>query len=417
MRPIRLLYTLLTFAALPFIVIYLARKQKLSRQCFGDIPDLPQDNTPAVWLHAVSIGESVAADSLIKKLRQHQYRIVLTHTTVAGGWWLRQHYGEYAHIYQFPIDLPFAVNRFLKRARPQLVIMMEAEYWANTAAACRNIGARLILANGKLSKKSARRHAYFPALLRDMAGCYDATIAQTRADAKRLKFFGFDNVIVAGNLKFDRQATPEKINQGKQWREKWQTDKTILLIAGSRPNEEALLLPAINDNLWRRFFIIIVPRHIERGDEIAALLKQKELSFNRRAKDEQPNPQNQHVYLADTLGEMDAWYACADIALIGGSFMPYGGQNPIEAMAAGVAAIIGPHHENYLALCDSAQKNGALICAADATTALSHAVALANNKAMRARQAQAARDICEQHKGSLQIHEDIIMHKLANLSG
>ncbi|MGU9951392.1 MAG: 3-deoxy-D-manno-octulosonic acid transferase [Gammaproteobacteria bacterium WSBS_2016_MAG_OTU1] len=415
MSPIRLLYTLALYAALPCILPYLAYKKRLNRQCFGFVPRPPAGNTPLIWLHAVSVGEASAAAGLIEHLRAQNYRLVLTHTTAAGGIWLRRQHGEYAHIYQLPLDLPGAIQRFMQRVQPTMVIIMEAEYWPNMLSSIKNSSAVVLLANARLSANSARKYAKCVPLMREMLSAFNAAAAQTRADQQRLQFFGLQKTVIAGNLKFDRRPNQQQITQGKTWRQTWQiaNTKPILLIAGSRPGEEKLLLSAMDDTLWETFFVIFAPRHIERGDTVADLLTTHNINFGRRSIGDEPAPHETSAYLADTLGEMDTFYSCSDVAIICGSFLPFGGQNPMEAMLSDVAAIIGPHVANYRAFVAKACRQGALCQAADAAAALQKAQALIAATADKQQQQQAATTLCQRHQGALTTHTDLAMKLLS----
>ncbi len=360
------------------------------------------------WVHAVSVGEAAAADELIKILRRRGCRLVLTHTTAAGGEWLRRRHGEYAYICLLPFDYPGAAARFMRRVRPHLAVFMEAEYWPNLLAAAKNAGAVLLLANARLGKKSARRYARIAPLMREMAQSFDAVAAQTGADARRLSFFGARRAVVCGNLKFDRPISAEMANLGAQWRRQWAgCKKTIVIFAGSRAGEEELLLRAMDKDFFRQFFAIFAPRHMERAAAVGELLTGRGVRFGRRSGGGIPAPAETDAFLADSLGEMDAFYACSDAAAVCGSFLPFGGQNPIEAMSAGVAAIIGPHAENYGALVAEAETAGALQRAADAKDAILRLRRLAADSAIRGRQGRAAKELCAQRGGALKICTDL----------
>ena len=417
MSPLRLLYTLTLYAATPLIALHLAKKGRLKnwRHCLGYIPPLPPAAPPTVWLHAVSVGEAAAAAGLICDLREHGCRLVLTHTTTAGGEQLHQRHGEYAHIYPLPLDFPGAVNRFMRRIRPHLGIIMEAEYWPNLLATSKACGTAMMLANARLGRANARRYARVAPLLREMAGNFDCIAAQTRADARRLAFFGARRPAVVGNLKFDRTINIAQARQGEQWRQQWQQQsrKPTVLIAGSRRGEEALLLRAMDADFFARYFVIFAPRHPERGDEIGAMLAARNINFNRRSQNQAPAPAQTAAYLADTLGEMDAFYACCDAALIGGSFLPFGGQNPIEAMASGTPAVIGPHAENYAALVAEARQQGALRQAADAADAMNQLRHLTADPQAASACGSAARRLCAAHAGALAAHVQLARHLLA----
>ena len=403
----RALYTLVLAAALPGIAVYLAKKRRLNRECWGYVPPPPSGDSPVVWVHAVSVGEAVAADKIINLLHQRGFRIVITHTTAAGGEMLRARHGEYAGICLLPLDFPGVARRFINRTRPCMAVFMESEYWPNLQAAARNAGVVLFLANARLGKKSARSRARLSKLMREMVSGFAAIAAQTRADARRLQFFGASPTI-AGNLKFEREPDKHLSEKGAQWRQQYREDKKIIFIAGSRPGEESLLLNAMDDDFYTRFYVVIAPRHPERGEEIGALLSRRGITFARRADNTAPESAKAAVYIADTLGEMDAFYAFCDVAVIGGSFLPFGGQNPIEAMSAGAAAVIGPHAENYHSLVAESVRRNALQQASDAADALHRAQKLADDENARQQQTQTAKDICARHRGALKIHADII---------
>ena len=413
----RLFYTAAMYAAFPLVVLYAAKKRRLTAESFGAVSPPPADGAPVAWLHAVSVGEAAAAGELIAELRRRGCRLVLTHTTAAGGEWLRRRHGGYAHICLLPFDYPGAAARFMRRVRPRLAVLMEAEYWPNLLAEAKKAGAGLFLVNARLGRESARRYARVAPLMRGMAKSYDIIAAQTRADARRLSFFGARRVVCAGNLKFDRPVSSAAFAAGAEWRRRWKGEKPVLLAAGGRAGEEELLLRAMDGGFMRRFFVIFAPRHMERADEVATLLAGRGLRFGRRSGGGIPSPDSEDAFLADSLGEMDSFYACSDAALVCGSFLPFGGQNPIEAMSAGVAAIIGPHAENYRALVAEGIKTGALQQAADAKDAVFRLNLLAGDGALRGRQRRAALELCARHRGALAVCADLAGELLARDGG
>ena len=413
MSPLRFLYTLAVIVAVPFAWWRLARRTGIKWRHFcGYIPPAQSGALPGVWLHMVSVGEAAAADGLIRYLQQAGYSLTLTHTTAAAGDWLRQRY-EGVQIYPLPLDLPGATARFMCRLRPRVGIIMEAEYWPNLLAAAQAGGVFLMLANARLGRTNARRYARVRPLMQEMVSRYDIIAAQTRADGRRLKFFGARRVCVVGNLKFDRDINAVLQERGKILRQRLRreaADKMIMLVAGTRAGEEEILTAAMDDDFMRRFFVIIAPRHPPRGKEVAALLRARGWRIGRRGSGDEP-AMAQNGYVADTLGEMDMFYACCDRVIIGGSFLPFGGQNPIEAMAAGAPAVMGPFADNYAVLTRLAVKRGALRQAADAAAAIATVRQMTEAEAQQC--GEAARQLCDEQRGALSKHIELAAQLLS----
>ncbi len=354
----RFFYTLALWLLLPFIFLRLlwrARKQpeylRHTGERFGFYS--VHSNRPIIWLHAVSVGETRAAQSLVARLRATypDHRILLTHTTPTGRATGEQLYGDGVLRVYLPYDYPFAVNRFLRHFRPQLGILMETEIWFNLIHACRATGTPLLLLNARLSEKSARGYARFARLTRNALGELAAVAAQTADDAARLTELGAKNVAVTGNLKFDIEPPRAMLELGRQLRERFGATRKVFLAASTRDGEEALLLDALQQVNIPGLLLVIVPRHPQRFAEVAALLEQRGIPFRRRSEMGQPPehaiPAEIRAVLGDSMGEMFAYYAAADLAFVGGSLLPYGGQNLIEACAAGAPAVVGPHTRNF----------------------------------------------------------------------
>ena len=354
----RFFYTLALWLLLPYIFLRLlwrARKQPeylchLGER-FGIYP--VSSDKPVIWLHAVSVGETRATQNLVIRLRNiyPDHQILLTHTTPTGRATSEQLYGDSVLRVYLPYDYPFAVSNFLRHFRPQLGMLMETEIWFNLIHACRETGTPLLLLNARMSEKSARGYARFARLTRDALGGLAAIAAQTRDDAARLSNLGARQVAVTGNLKFDIEPPPSMLQLGGQLREQFGAGRKVFLAASTREGEEALLLDALKAIPTPKLLLVIVPRHPQRFDEIAQMLGQRGIAFLRRSEMGQPqsgavSPGIQAV-LGDSMGEMFAYYAAADIAFIGGSLLPYGGQNLIEACAAGTPVLVGPHTHNF----------------------------------------------------------------------
>ena len=324
-------------------------------------PRWPRDaRAPVVWLHAVSLGETRAATPLVQALRERVpgMRLLLTHTTATGreaGQALMNPGDAQAWL---PFDTPGAVRRFLAHFQPDIGVLMETEVWPVLVHEARRRGIPMVLANARLSEKSLRQGERFPALLKPAAAALSLTLAQTDADAERLRCMGADPVEVMGNVKFDMTPAPELLARGRAWREA--LGRPIVLAASTREGEEPLLLAA-----WRRLCdgwtqgevprLLIVPRHPQRFDEVAGAIEAMGWRVSRRSTWGTPGQDvaldaqalTADVWLGDSMGEMPAYYACADIGLLGGSFAPLGGQNLIEAAACGCPLVLGPSTFNF----------------------------------------------------------------------
>ncbi|MBI3367716.1 MAG: 3-deoxy-D-manno-octulosonic acid transferase [Burkholderiales bacterium] len=384
-------FALAAYAALLRLAapLYLARlwwrgaKEPGYRQHVGERLGLYRQpaSSGALWLHAVSLGETRAAAALIDALRAQRpgLRLLLTHGTATGreaGRALLRPGDAQAWL---PYDTPGAARRFLARFQPIAGVLMETELWPNLLCEAQHAGVPVVLANARLSERSARRGERLAWLMHPAARRLALAMAQTEADARRLRAAGAPQVQVMGNLKFDMAPSPEQIVQGRAWRRA--LDRTVVLMASSREGEEAPLLDA-----WRalpapRPLLLLVPRHPQRFDEVAALVTARGLTLARRAAWNAAPPNDAgiaDVWLGDSLGEMALYYAAADVALLGGSFAPLGGQNLIEAVACGCPLVMGPHTFNFAQAAEQAEAAGAALRVADVAQAVTRAVALAD---------------------------------------
>ncbi|WBY01290.1 3-deoxy-D-manno-octulosonic acid transferase [Ramlibacter tataouinensis] len=361
----------------------------------------------ALWVHAVSLGETRAAAILVQALRERQpsLRLLLTHGTATGR-------AEGARLLQdgdvqawLPWDTPQAVQRFLAHFRPAAGVLMETEVWPNLAEACRRAHVPLALANARLSDKSLRQALRMKRLAHPAYASLRAVWAQTEADAQRLARTGARVSGVFGNLKFDADPDEDQLAQGRQWRQG--QARPVLMFASSREGEEAQLLRvlaaarAADEAMGQGVQWLLVPRHPQRFDEVAALAQQAGLSVSRRsAWPREEGPQRADVWVGDSLGEMALYYGLADVALLGGSFLPLGGQNLIEAAACGCPVVMGPHTFNFAEAADNAQAAGAALRVASLDEGVRAAVQLALDAPRRAAHAQAALQFAAAHRGA-----------------
>ena len=391
----------------------LYRRHLAERLGWPSQPPLPG----RLWIHAVSLGETLAAAPLLQALRQQQpgLQVLLTHGTAtgrqAGARLLRE--GDVQA--WLPYDTPGAVRRFLRAHRPMAGVLMETEVWPALLHAAQDQGVPMVLANARLSARSAEKGRRLAALLQPVVAGLAAVLAQTEADARRLRAAGAPRVAVMGNLKFDISPAPALLAQGQGWRAA--LGRPVLLAAVTREGEEAALLAgwrsAVLDGTRGRPYplVLLVPRHPQRFDEVAGLVSQAGLRLARRSDwGAQPSAQalQADVWLGDTLGEMALYYACSDVALLGGSFAPLGGQNLIEAAACGCPLLMGPHTFNFALAAKDALAAGAAERLADLPTALARALALldgssdAAGPAQRRAMAAAALQFAAAHRGAAQ---------------
>jgi 3-deoxy-D-manno-octulosonic-acid transferase len=317
-----------------------------------------------IWVHAVSVGETRAAQPLIEGLqaRWPDHRILLTGMTPTGREAGREVYGERVLQAYLPYDYPGAVDRFFRCFSPAFGVLMETEVWPNLLAAAKRHNVPVVLANARLSERSARGYARVSALAEPAFSALAGVAAQTAADAERIGGLGARRIEVCGNLKFDVSPPAERIALGLSWRA-CLAARPVWLAASTREGEEALVLAA-----WRRVavpgaLLVLVPRHPQRFDAVAALLEQEKVPSRRRSAG-LPEPEDQ-VWLGDSMGEMAAYYALADIAFVGGSLVPLGGQNLIEAAACGCPVLVGPHTFNFRQATEDAIAAGAARRVAD----------------------------------------------------
>jgi 3-deoxy-D-manno-octulosonic-acid transferase len=396
------LYTLLLRLGLPLI---LARLWWRGRREPGYRESVPErlgfyaarsDGEKWLWIHAVSVGEARAAAPLVRALQQAlpAYRILMTCMTAAGREALRQVYGQSVTAMYLPYDLPGAVQRFLERYRPQLGIIMETEVWPNLLAACEAYRVPMLLANARMSEKSARGYQRWEAVTGPGFRRLAKVLAQGDADAARLRSLGAREVEISGNLKFDVPPDAALVHAGRAWRQR--IGRPVLLLASTREGEEKLLIDALP--AWDgRLLVVVVPRHPQRFDEVALWCD------SRRTREAAPPPENR-IHLGDTMGEMPFYYAACDVAVIGGSFQPLGGQNLIEALSAGTPVVTGPHMFNFADAIALATHAGAAVQAGDAKAAIEAALTLLTDAARRARMAEAGRRLVEEHRGATERH-------------
>ena len=389
-----LLYLLLPFTALK--LLWRARKQAeylqywRERYGFYSIPI----NKPVIWLHCVSVGETRAATPLVKALlkKYPNHQILLTHTTPTGRATSEQLFGDNVQRVYLPYDVPFAVHGFLKHFKPVIGVLMETELWFNLIAACKQHNISLLLVNARLSERSARGYAKLGKLARQGLQDLAEIAAQTQADAERFEQLGAKQVSVAGNLKFEVIPPVDAVMQGQQLRTLLGNNRPIFLAASTREGEEAIILNAVVE--IPNLLTVIVPRHPQRFSEVEALLKVRGIQYQKRSSLQQVVNNQTQVILGNTMGELFTYYASADICLVGGSLLPYGGQNLIEAMRMGKPVLIGVHTYNFKEVSVLALAQEAALLVKDAAEIRQAIEALLENPEKQAEMGAAGLAIC-----------------------
>jgi 3-deoxy-D-manno-octulosonic-acid transferase len=355
-----------------------------------------------IWVHAVSLGETRAAQPILERLlvRYPQRRILLTHMTPTGRTADEQLYGGRVLRCYLPYDLPDAIRRFLDHFRPALGLMMETEVWPNLIAACRVRRIPLYLVNARLSEKSYRGYLRLRRLSVEAISGLTGIAAQGEADAERFRALGGGNVRLIGNVKFDIAPDPVLVERGRQWRSAWGPQRPVFLAASTRDGEETLLLDALDRMPVPTLLTVIVPRHPQRFDAVARLLVERGIHFVRRSASSLPGSDTV-VVLGDSLGEMPAYYAACDVAFLGGSLRPFGAHNLLEACALGKPVLIGPSVFNFQEAVALGRAAGAVVQVDDSAHLAAEAVALLQDRE-RARAVGAAGEAFTlRHRGAV----------------
>lgn len=382
---------------------------------------LPEDDAPLIWVHAVSVGETRAAQPLVDALlaARPDARILLTHMTPGGRATGEQLFGERVLRCYLPYDMPGAVRRFLRTWRPSLGLVMETEVWPTLIDECKRADVPLVLTNARMSARSFKRAAKFGARAREVFGGFTRVLAQSPADAQRLGTLGARNVAVLGNLKFDMASPPGLVARGRDWRRAIGA-RPVWVAASTREGEEELVLDAFAALKVPDALLILVPRHPQRFDEVAALVARRNFKLERRSQwapaanavDVQTNvralPQDVNVLLGDSMGEMGAYYAAADLAFIGGSLLPLGGQNLIEACAVGTPVLIGPHVFNFTQATADAVAAGAALQVQDPAGLAVALRELFEDKPRRVTMGAAASAFAARHRGATERTVDVL---------
>lgn len=360
-------YTLLLHAATPFVLMRLwwkgrelpAYRERVGER-FGRVP--APGETIEVWVHAVSVGETLAAQPLIEALiaRHGPGRVWITTTTPTGSARVQAAYGTRVHHSYAPYDLPGAVGRFLDRVRPRRVVIMETELWPNLFFGCERRGIPVLIANGRLSPRSFRGYARLDHLIAPVLHRCSSIAAQSKADARRFLRLGAprERVDVIGNLKYEVELPDAQLAAGRALRKQFGAQRPVWIAASTHEDEERAALAAHASilELFPDAVLIIVPRHPQRFDAVWRLMQDSGLRIERRTRMQAlstsghtPSLERVQVLLGDSMGEMFLYLAAADAAFVGGSLAPVGGHNVLEPAALAMPVVFGPHMANFAA--------------------------------------------------------------------
>ena len=425
----RYIYTLLLYILLPFMPIKLVLRGIKQREYwqnwgerfgfygFTNSFNKPLENyqvkleqkpalKPVIWLHCVSVGETRAAEPLVKALLKHypQHQIVLSNTTPTGRAASEALFGDTIMRVYLAYDIPCAVKRFLNHFKPVVGVLLETELWFNLIAGCKKRQLPLLLVNARMSQKSATSYHKIFNLVSEGLGNLTAIAAQTEQDAARIVSLGASQVSVLGNLKFDVLPPSNAIQQGANLRQLIGNHRPVFLAASTRANasdcEESLILQAVKNLDIPHLLTIIVPRHPQRFDEVAALLTQQGIVFERKSTLKKSLSPTCTVLLGDTMGEMFSYYSACDVAFIGGSLLALGGQNLIEACAVGKPVLIGLHTYNFASATEQAISQGAALRVQNSQDLTQQLKMLFNNRIQQQMMAASALAFSQQNQGA-----------------
>jgi len=361
---------------------------------------------PVIWFHAVSVGEAEALFPLVR-LIQHQHpdvQLLITSTTPTGSARIKAVWQESVQHVYLPYDIPFALKRFIRHFQPLAVVIMETEIWPNLYASCGESGIPLYVINARLSEKSMRGYRKIPALIRPALAHVKLIAAQTQEDGQRFIAIGAksEQVVVLGNIKFDVEIAGSIADQGKALKQQQFNNRFVWLLASTHKGEESQFL-ALYPRLKQiipELLLLIVPRHPERFAEVHKLCQQQGLQVVLRSSAE-PCNEATDIYLGDTMGDLKMLYAAADLAFVGGSMVPVGGHNILEACAVGVPVLFGPYMANFKEIAQGVLREHAALQCQDQEALLKVVSALYRQPADRLQLAEHGKAFVIKNQGAL----------------
>lgn len=414
MRP---LYTILYIVLMPIILLRLLWRSRQApayrqrwRERFGIFSPPPFDHSkPIIWLHAVSVGETLAAVPLIKKLqREHpNWQWIITTTTPTGSERVRSVFGDTVfHVYA-PYDLPLFLRHFLQRTQPTLLLVMETELWPNTIHSCHQRNIPVLIANARLSEKSARGYRKLAMLTHSMLSEVTCIAAQQQADGERFVQLGLprNKLTVTGSIKFDLTIDAEIQQKAAELHEQWSTNntRTIWLAASTHLGEDNIIIDAYTQ-LKKRFpdlLLVLVPRHPERFDSVSKQCADAGFQVIRRSTNTAPTSATD-IVVGDTMGELLTFYGAADMTFVGGSLVPVGGHNLIEPAAWACPIISGSHLFNFSEVEKLLRDNNALMIADNAEQMAAQVSQWLHDDDLRRGFGERAKAVADSNRGALE---------------
>ena len=425
---LRLLYSAVLYVLIPFVVFrllfYAIRNpayRKRIHERFGFVKK-PDSSLPVIWIHAVSVGEVHAARPLVDQIIRSypHYQLLITTMTPTGAEAVHNHFGDRVLHCFIPYDLPDAVNRFIVRIRPALLVVMETEIWPNLFYYCRLNDIPVVIANARMSEKSYAGYKRLAGLTRDTLSKVSYVIVQAQVDAERLVSLGADKnmVTVSGSIKFDIEIPEEIRKRGLLLHQDIFHNRPVWIASSTHAGEEQIILSALGSILQQHpnCLLIIAPRHPERSNIIAELSNKSGFPTVRKSQGQKVDDQVK-VFLLDTLGELPEYYAASDIAFVGGSLVPHGGHNMLEPACLGVPVITGPNNHNFSEISAMLQHSGAAWLV-KGVEELAHRVnLLLTDKHLRHDAGEKGRKLVQENRGSIHRLMDILHPYLkANLT-
>lgn len=408
----RTLYTFLLYLLSPLLLLRLYWRslkappyRRRVGERFGLLP--PMNRSSGLWVHAVSVGEVQASAPLIQRLlnAHPQLPVLVTTTTPTGSARLRELLGDHVqHVYA-PYDVPMVVQRFLDVTQPRLALFMETEVWPNILMQCRRRGIPTVLANARMSQRSASGYARLGGLSRETFANLDLVAAQAQADAERFIALGVseNQVVVTGSIKFDARLPPSLEEQAAVLKRDWGADRPVWIAASTHEGEEEQILAAQERILTQvpEALLVLVPRHPERFARVEALVHRHNLNLIKRSEN-LPCNSTTRVFLGDSMGELPMFFAAADVAFVGGSLVPHGGHNLLEPAACGVPVITGPHVFNFTRIADMLLEQEAAVQVNDTDELIDKVADWLSDASRRTRIGENGRRVVEQNRGALE---------------